>query len=182
MEFIDRIKYVRGRLTQREFAQRLEVSLGAVQHWEIDGQVPRGEVLLRMRKQFNVDVNWLLTGEGEPYIAPDTPTPYEPKAEGGVVSSNVVVYQHVEIVKQFKDIELAKAANSDLLAIERLNPAAFREVAAYIKGIANGLKLAGEVSENGDRRLDDRRTPEGGPYEPKNDRRTVKDRRKNVSK
>ena len=58
----NRIKEVRGGLFQKDFAKKIGVSLGAVQHWENDDTYPNGIALKKIKEEFNVDINWLLTG------------------------------------------------------------------------------------------------------------------------
>lgn len=63
----DRIKAVRkdSGLSQKEFGKRLCVSGSAVQKWEYGEMSPTDPVLQLMAQRFDVDLNWLLTGEGE---------------------------------------------------------------------------------------------------------------------
>jgi len=88
MNFGDRIKRTRGALTQKEFAQKIGTHVHTVQTYE-QGSVPKGNVLQRIHKEFGVNIHWLLTGDGEPYIykvgegektghvAASDPPPYE---------------------------------------------------------------------------------------------------------
>jgi transcriptional regulator with XRE-family HTH domain len=62
-----RIKVIRGDLSRPEFGQKIGVSQSAVQNYETLDQIPKGDVLQRIREVFGVDINWVLTGEGEPY-------------------------------------------------------------------------------------------------------------------
>ena len=41
--------------------------MGAVQHWENDNTFPKGTALKRINEEYDVDINWLLTGKGEAY-------------------------------------------------------------------------------------------------------------------
>lgn len=66
MEFEARIRKVRGSLTQRECAKRLDIHVSTWQQYE-DGNIPKGDILQRIHKEFHVDLNWLLTGQGEAY-------------------------------------------------------------------------------------------------------------------
>ena len=65
MSISDRIKLIRKGLTQKEFARKIGVSYGAIQNWEVYNQVPNGTALTKIRDVFKIDINWLLTGEGE---------------------------------------------------------------------------------------------------------------------
>ena len=62
-----RIKMVRGALSRPEFGQKIGVSQSAVQNYETLNHIPKGDVLQRIHSEYEVDLNWLLTGEGESY-------------------------------------------------------------------------------------------------------------------
>ena len=64
----DRIRYIRGLLTQPEFGKKLGVRRNNVYTWETNKNMPLAETLLRIYKEYGVNINWLLSGEGKPYI------------------------------------------------------------------------------------------------------------------
>ena len=43
------------------------MGLSTITTW-INGQIPNGKYLDKIHKKFNININWLLTGEGETYI------------------------------------------------------------------------------------------------------------------
>lgn len=90
-----------------------------------------------------VNIDWLLTGKGTPYIKEETATPTETKPTTPE-SNNVVELQHIELVRRFTDKPRAKGADMDLLEIEKLDRETFIEVVGFIKGVANNLKMASE--------------------------------------
>lgn len=55
---------LRHSLSQAEFAKRLEVSLQTVLRMEKNKFPPSSETLLRLARDFRVDLNWLLCGTG----------------------------------------------------------------------------------------------------------------------
>lgn len=63
----NRIKELRKSLglTQQEFADRLNIKRGAIANYEIGRNVPIDAVISLICKEFNVNENWLRTGEGE---------------------------------------------------------------------------------------------------------------------
>jgi transcriptional regulator with XRE-family HTH domain len=67
----DRIKTIRGELTQFEFAKRIQVDKATVSTWETTNAYPKGDILERIHQEFKVNINWLLTGEGEPHLIKD---------------------------------------------------------------------------------------------------------------
>ena len=59
-EFIDQ----RGKLTRREFADRVGASEGNVNLYFKNGVVPRWDTLVRICLSFGINAHWLLTGDG----------------------------------------------------------------------------------------------------------------------
>lgn len=69
-----RIRALRGELTQVGFAKRIGVSSKAVEGWEAGASLPSGASLLRMREAFGADINVILTGQTggvAPELRPD---------------------------------------------------------------------------------------------------------------
>lgn len=66
-----RIREIRGALSRDAFAVKLRVDGSTIQRYETADNIPKGDVLERIHQEFGVNLNWLLTGEGEPYINKD---------------------------------------------------------------------------------------------------------------
>lgn len=49
--------------TQKDLAQKIGVTANSIQNYE-KGQVPSGDIVVRLAKEFNCSTDWLLTGEG----------------------------------------------------------------------------------------------------------------------
>ena len=60
----DRIRRVRGALSQIEFAGRMGADKNTVGRYERGERTPDGDFLVRIRTEFGTDLTWLLTGEG----------------------------------------------------------------------------------------------------------------------
>lgn len=70
MELQDRIKFIRKNagLSQKEFAESIGVQSIVVSRWE-NGKTDAGKARLYViADKFKVNIKWLQTGEGEPYI------------------------------------------------------------------------------------------------------------------
>ena len=65
-----RIKELRKMLglSQKEFAEKIGKSLRAVQNWEYGQRTPDESTLKLIAKEFNVNEEWLKTGEGEMFV------------------------------------------------------------------------------------------------------------------
>lgn len=78
--FGDRLKNVRGKLslTQKALAQALGVSQGHISALEQNEKIPGGDILISLKKCFGVDLNWMLTGEGQTDISNGQLIPSDP--------------------------------------------------------------------------------------------------------
>lgn len=61
----ERIRKIRGTLTQKEFAGCLGVTQRTIVNYETLDRVPKGEVTKKICRQFGVSEKWLLTGSEE---------------------------------------------------------------------------------------------------------------------
>lgn len=59
-----RVREVRGGMGVGEFAETLGVNRKTVTRWENDGSVPDGGSLLALKRLFDADPSWILTGQG----------------------------------------------------------------------------------------------------------------------
>ena len=59
----DRIRLLRGTISQAEFANRIKTSLPALQRYEYGERIPKGDVLERISVVTGKSVAWILTGE-----------------------------------------------------------------------------------------------------------------------
>lgn len=66
----ERIKAVRTALglSQQEFAEKIGIKRGAVANYEVGRNEPIDAVVSLICKTYNVNENWLRTGEGEMFI------------------------------------------------------------------------------------------------------------------
>lgn len=68
----DRIKKIRKELdlTQQKFADRIGVKQNTVAQYEMGRNVPIDSVISLICREFNVNEDWLRTGEGDMFIKP----------------------------------------------------------------------------------------------------------------
>lgn len=69
MELKDRIRQIRHNagLTQQEFAKRIGVSRNTIASYETSVRVPIEAIIVSMCREFDVNENWMRTGEGSIY-------------------------------------------------------------------------------------------------------------------
>jgi transcriptional regulator with XRE-family HTH domain len=61
-----RIRQLRGfDATQNEFAEKLGISQSQLSKYERGTVAPPADVLIRIKEQFRVSIDWLLTGDPE---------------------------------------------------------------------------------------------------------------------
>jgi len=119
MAFKNRVKVVRGRLTQKEFASRLGIHESTVQLYEA-GHIPKGDILKRIHTVFHVDMNWLLTGEGEPFPEKG-PTMIRERAASSFSHHTDPMVEAIAVIKEIFDSRnqpLIKALATFLHAIK----------------------------------------------------------------
>lgn len=145
MTISDRIKYIRGNLTQKEFAEKTGVSLGGVQNWEVRNQVPNGNALISIRDKFNIDINWLLTGEGRPH--PNAVYPKGTDIPAPTDDLSAVELDHFAVIKNFKDKPYARDLSVNLAELERLSLETYRKVGSYIKGVVDGVRMMADIKQ-----------------------------------
>jgi len=78
----ERIKHIRGSLSQIEFSSELGIFRNTLQKWEANKGFPGFESLLKLHKIFKVNINWLISGEGKPYL---TRLKYPPDKETRII-------------------------------------------------------------------------------------------------
>ena len=64
----ERIRHIRGSLTKSEFCRELGIFRNTLQKWKANKGFPDFESLLKLHKIFKVNINWLFSGEGKPYL------------------------------------------------------------------------------------------------------------------
>jgi len=53
----DRIKFIKGSITQVAFAEEIGIVRSTLQNWEANGGFPTAECLLKIHKKFKVNIN-----------------------------------------------------------------------------------------------------------------------------
>jgi transcriptional regulator with XRE-family HTH domain len=69
----ERIKLIRGSLSLKDFAQRIDPAKKSSYDWESGKAMPGASTLEKIHRVFGININWLLTGEGDPFLNQDNP-------------------------------------------------------------------------------------------------------------
>lgn len=67
MNFLDRLNLILTEKTngsKSEFARKIGIHVSTISIWD-DEHLPKGDILKRIHNEFNIDINWLLTGFAE---------------------------------------------------------------------------------------------------------------------
>ncbi len=66
----DRLKQIRKgkNLSQEAFAEILKTSKGYISEIERDLKMPGGDFILTLKRTMQVNINWLLSGKGQPHL------------------------------------------------------------------------------------------------------------------
>ncbi len=149
-EIINRIKEILGTNKDRDVADAINISINAFSNRKRSGSVPYPE-FVHLAQEKNVSLDWLISGKGPKFISNGFNEPiYKDKVQEKhhenkkLAKNNIIAIDHCDLVKKFEDQARAKQINENLLAIERHNKQAFRDIDIYIKGIANGLKYSSQ--------------------------------------
>lgn len=110
-------KYLK--MTQTEFGEQLGKTMRTIQEYERANRAITDGVLLNLQEKFNVNIDWMRTGEGEMFLSDN-----EKKADSGVVraASSYNVPERLLIL-------LSKLKKEDLIRVE-----------GYIQAIVDSYK------------------------------------------
>lgn len=137
-DVIDRAKKEFSLKTDKALSNALGMSPTAFHNRKNTFNLPFLE-FIKFANARNVNLNWLFDGNGPVYNndKPDTEGHYSKSKK-----EEIIVVEHSDLVKEFKDKPRAIKMNQNLLRIEKKNRQAFRDVDNYLEGIANGLEYS----------------------------------------
>ncbi len=143
-------QFRKGRgLSQKAFADALSTSSGYISEIESGKTVPGGNFFISLKRVYSLNIDWLLSGDGEPDSAKD-----EEKTELSTpLDEKVVDFKFAELIKGAQDKDLARDMERDLVDIQIRSIKVFRETGTYIKGVANALRALD--SQMGERAVGD---------------------------
>ena len=168
--FFDRLKSVIDEKTGGKhtvFAKKAGIPASTFQSY-MSERIPHPEHLIRIFETFGVSIDWLLTGEGDPYFKTNKLKELFPD-------------EAAELFSGFLDRQRALSINRELIELEKLDSENFKRVESYIKGTLDTIREIRKVTPyNGpDRRKGQRRIQDHPDQIPDGqDRRTGEDRRK----
>ena len=141
----NRIKEVRGQLSQAAFSKKLKVTQSTIGRYEKGSRCPDAEFILLLKEHYNINPNWLIVGDDpkfmqnglkcdEKAIYKDTKSDPEPSK---ITQINI---EHQCIIKRFKDPERGLRINQKLIDIQDANDDLYDKVESFISGAHQAAK------------------------------------------
>ena len=93
------------------FAKKVGIPTGTFQSY-VDGKLPKSEYLLLISEKFNVSIDWLLTGIGDPYIKEEDSLAYSSNYEEVNLDENP---EMIEVLALTREILQSGTGYSDCL-------------------------------------------------------------------
>jgi len=70
-DILGRLKFIRGKRTQAEFSKEFDIKANTYAYLEKYGKSLSLDLLYKISKKEKINLNWLITGKGDPYTLPD---------------------------------------------------------------------------------------------------------------
>lgn len=151
-------------MSQQKLADAIGTSKGYISEIERNIKIPGTEILIALKRYFDVSVDWLLTGEEGVCNQSDRVNQF--------ISGNIC------IIQEFKNKVEAGAFNETLKRIEEINEKKFFEALGWIKNELKNLESERGVYIGPERRSgEDRRKEDILELTPEDDRRSGIERR-----
>lgn len=112
-------------LTQREFGERLGIKGNTIANYELGRNEPIDAVVSLICREFNVNEEWLRTGEGEMFIE----IPEEDEE-----------MKYIALLLKDKEDAVAKAVKGFIVEYKKLNPANQKVIQDLLKNTLTYLK------------------------------------------
>ena len=87
----ERLRFARGNLSRVEFAELLGAHVNTVRNWETGSSIPKSEIIVRLLEILNVNLNWLFSGKGKPYLDDQASVIYPDAIDDQPISRIIVV-------------------------------------------------------------------------------------------
>lgn len=133
----ERIRFIRGKETQAEFAERVGIAKGSIGGYENDKNSPSAEVILKICVKNDISCEWLLKGHGPMRLGDNIDTPQQNCKE---VRQNISL-DYTELAKKLNMTEEERRE----LALE--NRKLYREKEALYKEKEELLRENGALRE-----------------------------------
>ena len=141
----ERLKTVRTHLglKQSELAKLLNITTRTLQNYEKNADIP-ASVINKLITLFNINPNWLLTGQGEMFINENSQknigVNYGGIQVGNIIGEQIEAKQEVNYPLDTQVNEELKEINQILQEIKAKNPQAYKKVIHKLKQEAKAMK------------------------------------------
>ncbi len=115
----EKLRMIRGSLTQTELAQILDCPQGYISRYEKGVVKPSIHFIYNLTKNFNVSLDWLLADEGDIYLAPSEEE--KERMEPDIIEILNALKANSKLARTLKEILQKKDAFMILEAVNKLD-------------------------------------------------------------
>ncbi|MBN1155137.1 helix-turn-helix transcriptional regulator [candidate division KSB1 bacterium] len=90
-------------LSQTDFGKRLGIKYQHVSKYERGESVPTWENLIKLIEQFDVNINWLLKGTGDPYLSHERREPQDDVSQSSITVDQFSLEDYLKTDEQLKN-------------------------------------------------------------------------------
>jgi SOS-response transcriptional repressor LexA len=139
MEINGRFAQIREslRLNKRQFADSLGINQSVAGDIELGKREPSREVMLKLATTYKININWLLTGDGQMILSPKVEKPAVPEKHPLVAELEKIINQNMKIFDSRLSALEAAMQDSDVPDFSMKEPEPAIKV-WYVNGIAAG--------------------------------------------
>lgn len=131
----DRLKQFRISKSYKvmDFSKLLGISQGSLSGLENNKSKPSAETLANLVLHTDINMKWLLTGQGSMEQAKDDTCGEQHSGNDVVDYGDIKDSEHLKLIKQFNDKDLIKKITQNLLKLEKIDTSSFKEIDEIIK-------------------------------------------------
>lgn len=146
-EITKRINEVCGLNTNRELAKLFGITEQNLSNKKKKGTILQSIINEALKIHPEVNLHWLLTGEGEKYIQLNVPkSTQQPKCIYSRASDKE--NRTGDMLANFSDKKMARECLDKLLEIDRIEPDRLKRVENYLRGLLDGLRPQKKTANN----------------------------------
>lgn len=116
----------------RKFCELMAISTGNLNSLINDDSKPGAKFLILILEQLGININWLLTGQGEMLLNSENTK--------NIAGNIAQLTSHQNLVLQFRNQALAEEITQDLKIIEDCDEEKLQDIQTFVKGVLVGVK------------------------------------------
>ncbi|MBA3009736.1 MAG: helix-turn-helix transcriptional regulator [Proteobacteria bacterium] len=125
--------------SQKDLAKNLGITARTLQRYEKDASKMPIEIMTNISHLCDADLVWLITGDGG--NKKDIKGKTESKSNSESSNITKVIHEHQDLIKRFKNPEVAKEATEDLIELESIHDGLYADTIKHIKTTLNAARI-----------------------------------------